>query len=103
MSERAPWPASVLSKMKLSRFSSRVLQRTTAWRAAAIAAREGRSGSRIRAMASGSTTLDAPSKAIAAVSVLLPEPFGPATKVNVGTSGGVGWQVAQHDAVGFPR
>lgn len=72
-----------------------------ACRAAAIAAREGSTGSSCLAMTSGSTTVGVPSNEIAAVRVLLPDPFGPATRVRVGTSGGVRGQFAHHYAVRF--
>lgn len=71
-------------------------------RAAAIAAFVGRIVSISRAMASGSTTI-VPRPAIAAGSVLFPEPFGPATRVNVGISASVGRDLAQHYHVGLAR
>ncbi len=51
--------------------------------AAGIAARDGSAASIVLAIASGSTTVTP--AAILAESVLFPEPFGPATKISVGT------------------
>lgn len=103
MTDIAPWPAKVLSRMKLSWLTRSDLHRLIAWRAAAIAAREGRCLSRFRAMASGSTRFSMPSNIADAVRVLLPDPFGPATNVSVATLPGFGCQFAKHDAVSLTR
>lgn len=77
------------------------MQRKIASLAAAIETRDGFTGSSCRAMTSGSTTFAVPSNEMAAVRVLLPDPFGPATRVRVGTLGGVRGDFAHYYAVGL--
>ncbi len=81
----APWPESVVSSTKLTRSASNALDRDIASRAAGIAARTGWAPSRRRAIASASIKLALPSNQIEDVNVDLPDPFGPAITVNVGT------------------
>ncbi|MCX6594943.1 MAG: hypothetical protein NTV70_01080 [Acidobacteria bacterium] len=83
MRDIAPWPANVLSTMKLARWVMSVRHIPIARRAAGIAALDGSAASMVLAIASGSTTV-MPAE-ISAESVLFPEPFGPATKISVGT------------------
>jgi hypothetical protein len=81
----SPWPESVVSSAKLARSASNTLHRDTASRVAGIAARTGSAALRRRTIASASIKLALPSNQIEDVSVDLPDPFGPAITVNVGT------------------
>src|SRR5258708_5550065 len=80
----APWPERVVSRVKLSRSTSNRLHRRIASRAAGMAELAGFSKSMRRAIASGSTRFALPSNQIFDVSVLLPDPLGPAIRDSVG-------------------
>src|ERR1700692_4295909 len=84
----APLPARVrfYGKTRLVGEIFPVAAAAIASRAAAAAPRAGSEGLMRRAIASGSTRFTLPSKFTAAVSVLFPEPFGPAMTVRVGAS-----------------
>jgi hypothetical protein len=80
-----PWPESVISNAKLVPSASNALHSDIASRAAGIAARTGWAASRRRAIAPASIKPALPSNRIEDFSVDLPDPFGPAITVNVGT------------------